>query len=373
MALFRLDERARDYFMASIANVLLTIALTVWLVVLASEGARGLLLGNFGGTAVIMIGVAFVHRRRLALIPSAVTLKPMLRFGLPTMPAELSLYALNFVDRVALTRYVGLAEAGLYALAVKFSQAVTVFVRAFNLAWPPLAYSIQDDEQARRAYSLIVTYFLLLAATIVLALSVEARWVVRALAAPEFFDAHKAIPLVSIGVTLYALFLVLSVTIGRTGRTEFNFPVTAVALACNIALNMILVPRHGLVGAGLALVGAYLVMLALMYAVTRRLFPLPIEWWRIVRIVVLAGGGYAFAELVLPTTGIDGFLLRAAVVPAFWLALYLAGFFHSSEIERLRQLGRRLRRADSDRLEAAEDLEALRSGSDLMDQMHDPE
>src|SRR5262249_15631008 len=45
MALFRLDERARDYFTASIVNVLLTIALTVWLVVFESDGAEGLLLG----------------------------------------------------------------------------------------------------------------------------------------------------------------------------------------------------------------------------------------------------------------------------------------------------------------------------------------
>ena len=40
MALFRLDERARAYFTASFANVLLTIALTVWLVVGEDEGAQ---------------------------------------------------------------------------------------------------------------------------------------------------------------------------------------------------------------------------------------------------------------------------------------------------------------------------------------------
>ena len=71
MALFRLDERARAYFTASIANVLLTIALTVWLVVGEDEGARGLLLGNFGGSAVILAGLFWVHRRRVALVPSA--------------------------------------------------------------------------------------------------------------------------------------------------------------------------------------------------------------------------------------------------------------------------------------------------------------
>ena len=83
-----------------------------------------------------------------------------MRFGLPTMPAELSLYSLNFIDRMILVRYAGLAEAGLYALAVKFGQAVNVLVRGFQLAWPPLAYSIRDDDEARRAYALVVTWFI---------------------------------------------------------------------------------------------------------------------------------------------------------------------------------------------------------------------
>ena len=52
------------------------------------------------------------------------------------------------------------------------------------------------------------------------------RWIVRALAAPEFFDSYKAIGLIATGVTLYALYMVLVVILGRTGRTEFNFPAT---------------------------------------------------------------------------------------------------------------------------------------------------
>jgi O-antigen/teichoic acid export membrane protein len=372
MALFRLDERARDYFTASIANVLLTIALTVWLVVVRDEGARGLLLGNFGASAVILAALFFVHRERIALVPSGAFLRPMLRFGLPTMPAELSLYALNFIDRIALVRFVGLAEAGLYSLAVKFSQVVTVVVRAFNLAWPPLAYSIRDDDEARRAYSMIVTYYLLVAFTIVLALSLEARWVVRLLAAPAFFDSYQAIPLVSTGVTLYALFLVLSVAVGRVGRTELNFPVTAAAASCNVVLNVLLVPSLELVGAGLALVGSYLVMLALMYAVTQRVFPLPLEWARIGRIVVIAGALFAFGELVFPTSGAVGLLARAALVPAFGVLLYASGFFGPGEVQQLRSLWERLPgRAAERSAKAPQDLEALRSRADLMDEVHE--
>jgi O-antigen/teichoic acid export membrane protein len=372
MALFRLDERARAYFAASLANVLLTVVLTVWLVVFEDEGARGLLIGNFAGTAAILLGLVFVHRRRIALVPKPGILRPMLRFGFPTMPAELSLYALNFIDRIMLVRFVGLAEAGLYSLAVKFSQVVTVVVRGFNLAWPPLAYSIRDDEEAKRTYAFIVTYFLLLASVLVLGLSLEARWVARALAAPAFFESYKAVPLVSTGATLYALYMVLVVVMGRVGRTEFNFPVTAVAAGVNVVLNLILVPSHGLVGAGIALVGSYLVMLALAYLVSRRFFAVPFQWGRMARIVFIAGALYAGGEVLLPTSGADGFLSRAALVPLFPLLLYGSGFFEPDELGYLRTLRDRFRSKLDTSAEAPEDLEALQRRTELMEDMHEP-
>ena len=80
------------------------------------------------------------------------------------------------------------------------------------------------------------------------------------------------------GVTLYALYLVLVVILGRTGRTEFNFPATIAALAPTSPSTWCWCRSLGIVGAGLALVASYLVVLALMYVFTQRLFPVPYEW-----------------------------------------------------------------------------------------------
>ena len=162
-------------------------------------------------------------------------------------------------------------------------------MRGFQLAWPPLAYSIRDDDEARRAYAVVVTWFVAACAFVVIGMWLLSRWIVRALAAPEFFESYEAVGLISTGVTLYALYMVLVVILGRTGRTEFNFPATIAALVVNVALNLMLVPPLGIVGAGLALVASYLVVLALMYGFTQRLFPVPYEWGRLARIVARLG------------------------------------------------------------------------------------
>ena len=258
------------------------------------------------------------------------------------MPAEVSLYALNFVDRLIILRSLGAAEAGLYSLGVKFAQAVNVLVRGFQLAWPPLAYSIRDDGEARRVYATVVTLFVAGCAWVVAGMWLFSRWIVRALAAPEFFDSYEVIGLIATAVTLYALYLVLVVILGRTGRTEFNLPAAIGALVVNVALNLLLVPPLGIVGAGLALVASYLVVLGLMYVFTQRLFPVPYEWGRLLRVVLIVAAVVGIAELLVPTSGAVGLLLRVLLFAAYPLLLFGTGFFTAGErswIARLRHPG----------------------------------
>ena len=350
LTLFRLEERARAFFGVTIANVLVAIALTVVLVVGQGEGARGLLLGSYVSGGAFVLGLIVVHRRRLSLRFDVALLRRMTRFGLPTMPAELSLYLLNFVDRIVIVRTVGLAEAGLYSLAVKFAQAVNVLVRGFQLAWPPLAYSIRDDDEARRAYAAVVTWFVAGCAFVVAGMWLFSRWIVRALAAPQFFDSYEAIGLVATGVTLYALYMVLVVILGRTGRTEFNFPATVAALVANLALNLALVPSMGIVGAGLALVASYVIVVALMYVFTQRLFPVPYEWGRLGRVLLVSTALVASGELLLPTDGFLGLATRALLWLAYPLVLLASGFFTAEErgwLARLRHPGELLKRLRS--------------------------
>jgi O-antigen/teichoic acid export membrane protein len=340
----RVDERAGTFLRASLTNVALTIGLSVYLVVVADQGARGLLAGNFIASTVVVLALMWVLRDRIGLphrIPS-VHLPELLRFGLPTVPAEVSVFALNIVDRAYLYRVESQGTAGLYSLAVKLTAVVIFITRAFQYAWPPLAYSIADDREARRFYALVATYYVLFAGMIVAALALLGRWALRLLATPAFFGAHEALPWVALGWALYGLFLVLVVMAGRAKVTTWNFPAALGGLALNAGLLVLLVPPLGIAGAGVALCGAYVAMLALMYVFTRRLFAVAFEWGRLTHLVVVIGGLTVAGELLLATSGAAGFLERAAVLVAIPLALLATGFFGAQERARMRQLLRRL-------------------------------
>jgi len=326
-AQLRVDERARAYMYASGANVAMTVAFTIALVVFAGEGARGLLLGNFGASAIVVLGLWYVLRGRFSLRVladrrSVADLRAMLGFGLPTVPADASVYALQVADRFYLLRGVSAGAAGEYAIAVQLAGVVFILVRGFQYAWPPLAYSIDSDADASRLYALVTTYFVLATGVVVVAVALLGRWLVRLLAAPEYYGAYRALPWLALGWTLYGCYQVMIVITGRARVTQRNLPAAAVGLAVNVALLFLLIPSGGLslglglAGAGIALCGAYAAMVAIMHLLTRGVFAVEFEWRRLAQLTAIFAAVAVSGDLLLPTSGIAGLALRIA-----WLAL----------------------------------------------------
>jgi len=343
--LLRVDERLRAYTTASLINVGLTVAASLVLVVGLGKGARGLLLGNYGASTLVLLGLWWTMRARL--LPrrgaprtrgaGAERLAVLLRFGLPTVPAEASVYALSIIDRYYIYHHRSPTLAGLYSIAVKLAGAVAFIVRAFQYAWPPLAYSVSDDADAARLYGLVTTYYALISGWVVAGLTLLGRWIVRLLAAPSFYGAYKALPWLALGWALYGLWVVFLVIAGRAKVTTRNFPAALAGLAANVALLLALVPQLGIAGAGIALCGAYAVMLGVMHALTRRAFAVRFEWRRLMQLAAVMGGVAVAGDLLLPTHGAVGLITRAAAFAAIPGLLWITGFAHPQELGQARQ------------------------------------
>jgi O-antigen/teichoic acid export membrane protein len=290
----------------------------------------------------VVLGLWWVLRGRFSLLVRRSDLRAMLGFGLPTVPADASVYALQVADRFYLFRGVGHAAAGEYSIAVQLATVVFVFVRGFQYAWPPLAYSIDSDVEASRLYSIVTTYFVFATGVVVAAVALLGRWLVRLLAAPQFFEAHEALPWLALGWTLYGLYQVMIVITGRARVTQRNVPAAALGLAVNVVLLVVLVPKSGLglgiAGAGIALCGAYAAMVALMHLLTRGVFAVDFEWGRLGQLALIFASVAVSGELLLPTAGLGGLVLRVlwlALIPAL---LLVTRFFAPHEREQARAL-----------------------------------
>jgi O-antigen/teichoic acid export membrane protein len=337
-ALLRVEERLRLYVTVATANILLTVTLTIILVVIEDGGARGYVLGNYGASTVILVALWILQRDRVSFRPPRQTVA-LLRFGGPTVPADAAAFALNVVDRTYLLHAQSADAAGRYGFAAKLSTVVIVAVRGFQAAWPPLAYSVTDEAQAARLYARVTTAYVAVTGIVVCGVTLVGRWAVRALASdPSYYGASEALPWVALGWALYGLVLVLITVAGRAKVTTRNFPATAAGLVVNVVLLVTLVGPLGIAGAGIALCGAYVVIVAVLHLLTRRLFVVPFEWGRMAAAVavlaVLGVGG----ELLLPTHGAVGLLTRLAVLAVAPPLLVAARVVSVAELRALRRL-----------------------------------
>ena len=341
-SLFRAEERSVAFAIASVANVLITVAATVVLVVAYHKGALGLLVGNFVGTLVVYFALLAYRREQLGLHFDRELFRGMQTFGLPLVPSALALWAINFIDRLFIGHYKGQGEVGVYSAAVKIASVITFAMFAFRTAWPAFAYSIEDDRDAKRTYSFVLTYLLVVASWIALALGALAPWLVALLTAPAYQRAENAVALLAFAGAVYAGYTVLAIGSGRARRTQLNWVVTGAGAAVNVALCFWLVPRYGMVGAAVATAAAYAALFAGMTWYAQHVYPVAYQWRRVATAV---GVGVALTIAArVPDLPIAASVLIVAVYP---LALALLGFYLPAERRRIRaRLPQRLQRGD---------------------------
>ena len=332
-SLFRVEERSMQFALASLANVLVTVAATVLLVAVWHKGALGVLVGSFIGTLVVYAILLTRRRYQLGLQFDRALLREMNRFGMPLVPSGIALWAIDLVDRLFLNTISGAGETGLYSIGVRISSAVVFLLAAFRTAWPAFAHSISDDDEARRTYSFVLTYLLFVACWLSLALGLLSPWIVHLLTTPRFYAGSRVVSLLCFAATAYAGYTVIAISIGRVRRTRFNWIITGAAAGLNIGLNILLIPPYGMIGAAVSTVAAYLLMFLLMTWNAQRLFPVPYQWRRIwtlaaVAVTLTVAGKLEHVPLLVAVTLI-------AIYPLVLLPL---GFYLPAERRRIRRI-----------------------------------
>jgi O-antigen/teichoic acid export membrane protein len=332
-ALFRVEERSTAYAIASVANVIVTVAAMVLFVAVFHWGAVGLVVGNFTGTLSVYLVLLAYRSEQLGLEFDRTLFRRMQTFGMPLVPSALALWAITFVDREFVSWYKGNAEVGVYSAAIKIASVVTFVMVAFRTAWPAFAYSIDDDREARRTYSFVLTYLLAFASWVALGLGALAPWWTRLLTDPGYQRAERGVALLAFGGAIYAGYTVLAIGSGRARKTQLNWVVTGVGAAVNVGLNFWLIPRYGMVGASISTAAAYVVLFGGMTLYAQHVYPVAYQWRRVATVV-----GAAVALDVAARAGGLSFVPSLLLVLAYPLALGGLGFYLPAERARLRRL-----------------------------------
>jgi O-antigen/teichoic acid export membrane protein len=229
------------------------------------------LAGMHGNTAVVVgllaadvitfiLGWARLARRgffRGATAPSYRLAREVSVYGLRQQVGGVMTLLNLRLDFILLSLMAGPAVLGVYAIASKVAELLKIPGMALTYVLYPRYARLGPQAAAARVRSLM-TKATLITAVGAVPLALSAGIVIPAAYGAEFQDAVLPAQIIVAGLVLDGLGGVLTAYLYGIGRPGLNSWAMAAGLAVTVALDLLLIPSHGAVGAAVASAVAYL-------------------------------------------------------------------------------------------------------------------
>jgi O-antigen/teichoic acid export membrane protein len=331
LSLLRIQERpARFALLVGARNVLNT-ALKVALVI-GGWGVAGVLASDVAATAALALVLTPILGQHARLALTWKHLRTALAFGLPKAPHGVLVQILNLADRRILGAFHGLSTTGLYDKGYALGAGVKFILSAFEPAWQPFVYSQIARREAPHVFARVATYIwaAFIAASLVVAVFGRELLIAFTFTNPAFWVAAPIVPAIACAYLLHGAFLLTSIGISIEKKARFYPLITAVSAAVNLSVNFALIPRWGMMGAAWATVVSYGVMAAFGCWISHRLYPIPFEWSRWLKLTTSAAVVFALSRLA-PDGFIASMVAKTMLLATFPMLLFCLGFLGEDE------------------------------------------
>jgi O-antigen/teichoic acid export membrane protein len=243
------------------------------------------------------------------------TLRRMLAYGAPTIPAACAFAVIAGVDRFVLQRTRTIEEVAVYGVATRFYSVMTFAASAFQLAYGPFVYARARDPEAPRLFARVLVGYVAVASLGAMVVGLFAPEVLGVLVTQAYRPQEASLPALLLAFAAVALgaYTVASIGIGLALRTPLLAVGAWAGALVAVASNLLLTPRLGPVGAGMATLAGYLGVAIVTFRFAQRVHPLPYRGGLAAGLFLLALALAVAAQRLSPP-GAAGMALRGAAV-----------------------------------------------------------
>ena len=329
---FRWELRSRDYAVTSILMTVVTAGVAVVLTVVLRWGLVGLLVGSVSGcTAATCVGL-YRLRTSFRTVVDVRQLKQMLAFSTPLVVSGIAVWLNTYVDRLVIRHYLTIDDVGLYGVGYRIATVAGLVMVGFQGALTPLVYAHFQKPDTPVQLARIFRCFLAVALTVFLVLTLFALDILQLMTTPAYFGGAVVV-IYLVPVAFLANMYIFSPGIGIAKKTHLLVWINGGGGLLNLLLNLVLVPRMGISGAGLATLISYIAVFGLITGVGQRFYRVPHSY----SVLGVAVAAAALLAVCVPWLALDGALRWLANVGAILLFGGVAitlGLVETQEIRR---------------------------------------
>lgn len=335
-ARLRVENRARRFVQARVINILITVFLNVFFLIICRDIYNGkyltvlkpaidliyypslgpgyIILANLlsNATYFILLRDAFTgFQFRLDKTES----KALLLYAAPLMLTSLAGLVNTMTDRLFLQHwlpenfYPGLTSKdalGIYGNCLKLSVFMALVIQSFKFAADPFFFSRAEDKNSPKLLADVTKWFIIACVLIWVGVSLNLD-VVGLLVSKRYRPGLPIVPLLLLANLFLGVYYNISFWFKLSDKTQFGTLITVIGAATTIVGNIILIPLIGYMGCAVAFLASSFVMMVICYVLGEKYYPVP----------------YHIKSAVGYITG-GGLLIYAAQyikIPNLWLAV----------------------------------------------------
>ncbi|MFH2036253.1 MAG: oligosaccharide flippase family protein [Candidatus Zixiibacteriota bacterium] len=331
-------EKVRKYVTINIIALLLAIVITIYFVVILRWSIKGVLLGQLIAYAIefMILSALLVRKNIISLSLPAVV--EMLKYSIPLMPLQFASFVLTLSDRFFLQEYKNLDDVGLYSLGYKFAAILPLLtIEPFRAFGPHIFNLIDKPDECKKTISDFIRYFMAFSLFLTLAIAMYSRETIMIMSDSSFHQGYKVVFLLCLSYVFYGLSNLFSYGINIVKKNWIITIAWLVATSLNIVLNFVLIPEYGIIGASIATVISYLILVIIKAIGVRAVYPISVAYGKVIFVFILSSAVYYLSTL-LESTLLLTILYKLFLLLNFVLIIFLTRYFTIDERSKIKKL-----------------------------------
>lgn len=273
LALRMKNQLKRYAFLQVLASFIQILVMLLCLLVFDLKEASFVLAYLAYGTASLLLFASAYRVRPQLKSFDRPLLRSLLGYGLPLFPNTMALLVLALADRYLLLHFHGEKAVGLYGVSLRLVTLLHVLLTSIGTAYTSFAFGSEGREGSKAQYRRVMQLLNFILLGLVFTGSLFVPEFMRVMTSPAYQESASPVLFLFFGQWLYAVTMIAGYGISFRKKSGYLLLASIPAALLNLGLNYLLIPQHGIWGAGFTTFLAYVLMASITVFMSKRLYP----------------------------------------------------------------------------------------------------
>ena len=278
--IFQAKKEPFNFGKFKVSLTIVNVLLSLLFVVVLHYGWEGRLFGIVGSFFIFsIVGLVVLFKvDAIGLMFDVISLKKILKFGVPLLPHAISGVLLASSSKFFLANMISNEAVGIYTVAFQVATAVLLIMASVNQAWAPNLYEVLNSNPTEVVKSGIVkqTYKLMLfMLAITLSFILFVPFVFKIFIDVSYHSGILLSRIISVGFLLNGLYFLVTNYILFTKNTKVLSYITTIISIIGAVINYYLILEYGIIGAAYSLIVTFGLLFITVFYYSNKLYRMP--------------------------------------------------------------------------------------------------